>query len=595
VNIAVPHTALPVSSSRALIKTGESVRIGTGGRTSATVETAQHRLMILMLIFALITAIIGARLVYLAIVGPPERVVRTAAFGPRGDIVDRNGVVLASTIRAWSIGIFPKKIIGDRALLARQLAAILHGKTEAEMRQILFSKKGFVYLERNAVPGVVSAVNALGEPAIQLGREPERFYPQGNLAAQVIGYLDLDGHTPVSGMEAYLNKQLTTGGANGGAPGQPVALSIDSRIQAAMDSALYAQMVKHSAVGAAGIVLDVHTGEVLAMSSLPSFNPNAPGMAPVSFDERQPDARFNRAIKSVFELGSTFKMITVANAIEHGVITDMAHRYDATAPLQVGGFRIRDDHPQNRWLTVPEILIHSSNIGTARIADELGQERTSAFFRQLGFDKPVDIELRGAAKPIWPGFWARTTVMTTAYGHGIAVTPLHLANAYAALVNGGLYRDATMLKRAPNQVPEGRRIISEATSARMRQMMRLVVTMGTGKAADVPGLRVGGKTGTAEKNLHGRYIHDSLLVTFAAVFPMDNPRYVLIGTLDEPHGTKDTYGFRTAAWTVAPAIKKVIARMGPLLGIIPEANRDIDVSDLLPYIQQEKNAAEAPD
>ncbi len=565
---AVALNATP-SPSRAIVRTGGEIA-----------RVAQYRLMVLMLLFALVTAVIGGRLMWLAVAGGPDAAPRHAALGPRADIIDRNGVVLASTIKAWSIGIFPKKVIGDRARLAADLARLIPGKSEADLRKILFSAKGFVYLDRNALPGTVQAVNALGEPAIQLGREPERFYPQGNLASQVIGYLDLDGHTPVSGMEAFLNKQLTVAG------GPPVALSIDSRVQAAMDSAMAAQMVKHSAVGAAGIVLDVHTGEVLAMTSLPNFNPNAPGLSPVSLDERQPDARFNRAIKSVFELGSTFKMITVANAIEHGVITDMAHRYDATAPLQVGGFKIRDDHPENRWLTVPEILIHSSNIGTARIADELGQERTAAFFRQLGFDRPVDIELRGAAHTIWPGFWARTTVMTTAYGHGIAVTPLHLANAYAALVNGGLFRPATLLKRNPGQVPAGRRVISEATSARMRQMMRLVVTKGTGAKADVPGLRVGGKTGTAEKNLHGRYIHDSLLVTFAAVFPMDNPRYVLIGTLDEPKGTPDTYGFRTAAWTVAPAIKAVVARIGPLLGIIPENNRDVDVADLLPYIHE---------
>jgi cell division protein FtsI (penicillin-binding protein 3) len=235
---------------------------------------------------------------------------------------------------------------------------------------------------------------------------------------------------------------------------------------------------------------------------------------------------------------------------------------------------------------VPEILIHSSNIGTARIADELGEDRAKAFFRQLGFDRPVDLELQARAKPLWPGFWARTTIMTTAYGHGIAVTPLHLANAYAALVNGGIWRPATLLKRDPNAVPAGKRIVSEATSARMRQMMRLVVTLGTGKAASAPGLRVGGKTGTAEKNLNGRYIHNALVNTFAAVFPMDAPRYVVIATLDEPKGIPETHGLRTAAWTVAPAIKTIIARMGPLLGIIPDSSRDVDVSDLMPYIKQ---------
>ncbi|SDC71888.1 cell division protein FtsI (penicillin-binding protein 3) [Sphingomonas sp. YR710] len=567
-------TAVAVASAtsqaraRAVVKTNETVRI------------AQHRLMVLLMLFALMTAIIGARLMWLAVVDAPDRGPAAAPAGLRADITDRNGVVLASTIKGWSIGIFPKKIITDRNKLAADLARILPAKTEAEYRKIVFSNKGFVYLEQNSVPATVEAVNALGEPAIQLEREPERFYPQGTMASQVIGYIEPGGEK-LSGMEAYLSKQLTDPARHGA----PVALSIDSRVQAAMESALGLQMAKHSAVGAAGIVLDVKTGEILAMTSLPNFNPNAPGQAPVSADNTQPDARYNRSVSSVFELGSIFKMITVANAIEHGVINNMGQRYDATAPLHVGGFPIHDDHPQNRWLTVPEILIYSSNIGTARIADELGQARTASFFRQLGFDRPVNLELGARAHPLWPGFWARTTVMTVAYGHGIAVSQLHLANAYAALVNGGILHQATLIKRPPGEVP-GTRIVSEATSARMRQLMRLVVTMGTGKKASAPGLRVGGKTGTAEKNIHGHYIGNSLVTTFAAVFPMDAPRYVVIATLDEPKGIPETFGLRTAAWTVAPAVRSVISRIGPLLGIIPEEGRDVDVSDLMPYVQQ---------
>jgi cell division protein FtsI (penicillin-binding protein 3) len=283
-------------------------------------------------------------------------------------------------------------------------------------------------------------------------------------------------------------------------------------------------------------------------------------------------------------------MITFANAIENGVITDFGKRYDATAPLQVGRFKIKDDHPENRWMTIPDIMIHSSNIGTARIADELGEARTAAFFRKLGFDRPTELELGARGKPLWPGFWARTTVMTTAYGHGIAVSQLHLANAYAALVNGGVMRPATMLKRAPGDVPAGQRVISEATSHRIRQLMRLVVTHGTGKTGNVPGLRIGGKTGTAEKNLNGRYIHNSLVTTFAGAFPMDAPRYVVVVTMDEPQGIKETYGFRTAAWTALPAVKNIIARIGPMLGVIPDTSRDIDVSDLKPYIYEEQLA-----
>ena len=559
---------------RALAKVNDATRI------------AHYRLMILMLLFALMTGVIGLRLLYLAVFNAPDRSTVATATGPRADITDRNGVVLAATIKGISLAVRPPRVIGDREKLATELARLFPSRSIDYYRRILRGPRKFVYLERGATPAKIHAVRLLGEPAIEEVPDPKRFYPQGTMASQVIGYMDIGG-VPVSGMEAYLDKRLTSS-ANAG---QPVALSLDSRVQAAMESALAAQVVKHSAVGGAGIVLDVHTGEVLAMASLPVFNSNAPGLVPVGTDPLRPDARYNRAISSVYELGSTFKMITFANAIESGVITDFAKRYDATAPLHVGGFTIRDDHPENRWMSIPDIMIHSSNIGTARIADELGEARTSTFFRKLGFDRPVDLELGARGKPLWPGFWARTTVMTTAYGHGIAVSQLHLANAYAALVNGGILRPATMLKRAPGTAPAGKRVISAATSARMRQLMRLVVTHGTGKTGNIPGLRIGGKTGTAEKNLNGRYIHNSLVTTFAGVFPMDAPRYVVIVTMDEPQGIKETYGFRTAAWTALPAVKNVIARIGPLLGIIPDPSRDIDLSDLLPYVYEEQQKA----
>jgi cell division protein FtsI (penicillin-binding protein 3) len=319
------------------------------------------------------------------------------------------------------------------------------------------------------------------------------------------------------------------------------------------------------------------------MASLPSFNPNAAGKGTIA-------DLANKATLNVYELGSTFKMITAANAIESGVVTSMAKRYDATAPLHVGRFTIKDDHPLKRYVNLPEILVHSSNIGTARIADELGPARTQAFFRKLGFDGPSQVEIGAKGRPLWPTFWARTTTMTVAYGHGIAVTPLHLASAYAALVNGGVMRPATLMKRAPGSIPAGRRIISESTSARMRQLMRLVVMKGTGRKADAPGFRLGGKTGTAEKPRDGGYAKHSLVSTFAGVFPMDHPRYVVIAMLDEPKGTADTFGFATAAWTTGPAISRIVSRVGPLLGIMPNEHQDVDESELLPLIWEPKGA-----
>jgi cell division protein FtsI (penicillin-binding protein 3) len=560
----------------ALLARPERVRLA--GQRQQAIATAHFRLMVVMLLFIGVTSLIALRLVYLlAFEDRPARTApRDGLLPDRGDIVDRNGVPLARTIDGWSIGVHPDKVIGNKAMIAAQLADLMPQRSEAQYFAILNSKKKYVYLRRRAVPELVRAVNAIGEPAIAFAREPERLYPQANLSSHVLGWLDQDGKA-VSGMELVLDKKLNDPATRS----KPVALSIDSRVQAALESSLNAAMVKHSAIGASGLILDVNTGEILAMTSLPSFNPNRPSFARV-------EDLANKSTLNVYELGSTFKVITAANAIESGVVTSMAKRYDATAPLQVGKFRIRDDHPEKRYLNLPEIIVHSSNIGTARIADELGPDRTRAFFHKLHFHEPPHIELGARGQPLWPRYWARTTTMTVAYGHGIAVTPLHLASAYAALANGGIWRPATLLKRSPGQIPAGERVISEATSARVRQLMRLVVIKGTGKKADAPGFRLGGKTGTAEKPHQGGYARKSLVSTFAGVFPMDRPRYAIIAMLDEPKGTADTFGFATAAWTAGPVIKNVVARVGPLLGVIPNETRDIDESDLLPLLWEPK-------
>jgi cell division protein FtsI (penicillin-binding protein 3) len=358
--------------------------------------------------------------------------------------------------------------------------------------------------------------------------------------------------------------------------GQPVALSLDSRVQAALESELATQVTALSAEGGTGIVLDVDTGEVVAMASAPTFNPNAAGRSSAS-------ALYNRATMGVYELGSAFKPITVAAAMEAGVVTSMTQRWDASSPVAVGRFRINDDHPLGRHITVAELLVHSSNIATARIADQMGPERMQHAFRQLGFNEPAHIELRERTRPLWPSDWGRATVMTSGFGHGVAVTPLHLASAYAALVNGGVWRPATLMRVEPGRAAQGRRVYSEQTSHRMRQMLRLIVQRGTGRRGEAPGFRVGGKTGTAEKvSSAGGYNRRVNVSTFAAAFPMDRPRYVVLVMMDAPRGTAETFGLTTAAWTAAPVVSRVISRVGPLLGIIPDAHRDIDTSDVMP-------------
>ena len=574
-NAQSPHILSAAAIAR---PEGRGTRHVAGDRQQAFI-VARHRLMVMMLMFIIVTGVVAAKLGWMALAedgaggGAPAGLIFE-----RADIADRNGVTLARTIEAWSIAVHPDKLVGDPALLAYRLAELMPEKTEAQYLAILRRGKHFAYLRRRAVPDLVTAVNALGEPGIEFRREPERLYPQASLAAHVLGWIDQNGHA-AAGMEKVLDKRLTDPGTRNA----PTLLSIDSRVQVAMETELAAAMTKHSAIGATGLVMDVNTGEIIAMASLPSYNPNAVGRVPY-------ETLLNKNISDVYELGSTFKMLTVANAIESGVVTSMAKRYDATVPLQIGKFKIHDDHATRRWLNVPELLVHSSNIATARIADELGVARTKSFFTRLGFDKAPALELQGRARPLWPKFWARTTTMTVGYGHGIAVTPLHLASAYATLANGGIYRPATLYKLAPGDVPAGRRVISEATSARMRQLMRLVVLKGTGRKADAPGLRLGGKTGTGEKPTKGGYAKNANVSTFAAVFPMDRPRYVVIAMLDTPKGTADTFGFTTAAWTAGPVISKVVSRIGPLLGIMPDDRVDIDESDLLPLLWEPKGA-----
>lgn len=553
---------------------------GTGGARQALVATAQVRLMILSLLFGFGMLLVIGKLALLALWAEPATARNLAAtlLPPRGDIVDRNGAPLARSIDAWAIAVHPNKVIGDKSELAQKLSEMFPEKGAAAYYAMLNSGSSFAYIKRRALPETVNAVNALGEPAIEFQREPDRLYPQSAMAAHVLGFLDVNGRGKY-GMERVLDEQLSDPARRGKA----VPLSLDVRVQAALENELSNAMTSFKAQGAAGVIMDVHTGEVVAMVSLPSFNPNKiEGIIPR-----------NNVTQARYELGSTFKPIAMAAAIESGTVTSMSRRFDAVAPLAIGRFHIRDDHPQKRFLNIPETLIYSSNISTARIADLMGREPLEAMFRALGFDKAPEIEIE-RAPPLWPVHWARVTTMTAAYGHGIAVTPLQLATGYAALVNGGFYRPPTMLR--VDGKPQGeRRVLSESTSARMRQLLRLIVTDGTGKHANAPGYRVGGKTGTAEKPGGSGYSANMNVSTFAAAFPMDAPRYVVIAMLDSPIGNAESAGQRTAGWTAAPVVSRVITRTGPLLGVAPNAGIDVQLAELKSLIWTGPRGVQASD
>ena len=562
----------------ALVARPERLRLV--GQRRQILAVMHQRLMLGMLVYAGIIAIIALRLIYLAAFGDHAgRKGGLTDFAPeRADIVDRDGQALARTIDAWTIGLHPAKVIGNKLDLARKLAELMPEKDAAAYLQMLRSDRNFYYLRRRAPPGLVEAINALGEPGLALEREPDRLYPQTTLAAHVIGFTDLDGKGN-AGMERAFDERLRDPELRG----EPLVLSISSRVQQALEHELNEAMVKFSAIGAAGVVMDIHSGEILAMTSLPQLNPNAAGQG-------TPEARFNRATLGVYELGSTFKPFTVAMAMDSGIIKSFGQLYNCPNALHVAGRTITDTHPFGRACSVAEIMKESSNIGTAQIADQIGPTRQKEFLRKMGFLDKVQIELKERGRTLTPGAnWNQIETMTVGYGHGIAVTPLHLATGYATLFNGGIYRPATLLKVDKNHAAgKGHRVFSEDTSYKMRALLRLVVMQGTGKKADAPGYRVGGKTGTAEKIVGGHYTSSLVVTSFAGVFPMDEPRYVMVVMLDEPHATAETFGFHTAGWNVAPVVSKTISRIAPMLGVRPDKNREPNMAEVLPFVHEKE-------
>jgi cell division protein FtsI (penicillin-binding protein 3) len=560
----------------ALVARPERLRLV--GQRRQVLAVMHQRLMFAMIVYCGIIAFIVLRILWLAAFGDHagRKVGITALVPQRGDIVDRDGQPLARTIDAWTIALHPKKVIGSKLELARALARLMPEHDEAGYFAMLRSDKPFFYLRRRAPPDLVQAVNALGEPGLALDREPDRLYPQTSLAAHVIGFTDIDGRGN-AGAERAFEERLSDPGRRG----EPLVLSISSRIQQALENELNAAVSEFSAIGAAGVIMDIHTGEVLAMTSLPQLNPNVAGLG-------SPEARFNRATLGVYELGSTFKPFTVAMAMDSGIIKSMGQMYPCPGELRVAGRSIGDTHPFNRACSVTEIMKESSNVGTAQIADQLGAARQKAFLKNMGFLDRVAVELKERGRALTPREWSRTDVMTVGFGHSIAVTPLHLATGYAALFNGGIYRPATLLKvDRGHPAGQGRRVFSEDTSYKMRALLRLVVTQGTGSKADAPGYRVGGKTGTADKVVGGRYSSSAVITTFAGVFPMDEPRYVMVVMLDEPQATAKTFGFRYAGWNVAPVVSRTISRIAPMLGVRPDKRREPNMAEVLPFIHEE--------
>ena len=539
------------------------------GSAKQALETGRTRLLVAGLAFALAFLIIAVRLVEVSALGQgreprlaEEPTAPTLVLG-RADIVDRNGMVLASTLPTSSLYANPRQVREPEELAAR-LEKLMPELDSTEIAAKLSSERAFVWLKRNLTPRQQSLVNDLGAPGLYFQRETKRVYPHGALAAHIVGFTDIDNRG-IAGAESAFDERLRS-------QTEPLALSLDLRIQHIMAEELAASIERFDAIGGAGLVLDVETGELLSMVSLPTFEPTEAG---VSDD----DKLFNRASLGIYEMGSVFKLFTAAMALDSGMVA-LEDSFDVSRPIRVSRYTIRDFKPRDRSMTVPEILIYSSNIGTVQMAMAAGTQRQQQFLERLGLLRPSDIELTEIGAPMKPSVWREVNTMTISYGHGLAVSPVQLVSAIGAVVNGGELRPTTMLRRTAAEAPSGRRVMDEETSAVMRWLMRLVVQHGTGRKAAAEGYLVGGKTRTAEKIIGRRYADDARIASFVGAFPMDRPRYVLFAMIDEPKGRKDTHGYATGGWVAAPVVSRVIQRMAPLLGMRARPAEDSENADV---------------
>jgi cell division protein FtsI (penicillin-binding protein 3) len=538
-----------------------------GDNVDRTVK-AKARLGLAIVAFAAIYSVIALRLVMFAVVsdshGVRRSVTQDAVATARPDILDRNGEVLATDLKSPSLFAEPRKII-DADEAAELLTAELPDLDAGELRERLASKRGFVWLKREITQEQQKDIHHLGIPGVGFLTENKRVYPNGPVMSHVIGHVNIDNQG-IAGMEKWLDGQglaaLHMAGLATDRLQKPVELSVDLRVQYALRDELVAARDKFKAIAAAGVITDVRTGEIIAMVSEPDFDPNNPR-------EANDPNRLNRMTTGVYEMGSTFKALTLAMALDSGKIS-LASSFDARLPLRYGKFEIHDYHAQKRFLTVPEIFTYSSNIGTARMALSLGVDYHKAFLKKLGQLDRLRTELPESAEPLVPKHWGEINSVTIAFGHGLSVAPLQAVMGISALVNGGLMIPPTFLKRSEDEAAKlAVRVIKPETSDKMRYLMRLNVERGTARKANVAGYYIGGKTGTSEKVVGGRYSKTKVLTTFTAILPADKPRYLLLIMLDEPQATPETHGYTTAGWNAVPVGGAVVERVAPLLGLQP--------------------------
>ncbi|MEL6266825.1 MAG: penicillin-binding protein 2 [Pseudomonadota bacterium] len=552
---------------------------GTGpdGRDPATEARDDWRVILVMLAFLLFYAAVAGRMALMALSDPAEpRLADGLASDPvRGAITDRQGRLMAANLPAWSLYAHPRDV-QDAEGTAAKLAAIFPGFEAGEAETLLTDDRRFVWVRRPVTPAQKKAVLDIGEPGLLFGSRDMRVYPAGRAAAHLVGHVSAEREgvhfaefRGAAGLERHFDERLS----DPGRAGEGLALSVDLTVQRILTEVLEGERRRLGAIGASGVLMKVGTGEILAMVSLPDFDPNDPDRA--GRDKRGRSPRFNRAVQGVYELGSVFKPLTAAMALDLGVASpDTLLR--TGEPIRVGRNRVRDYHRMPDQMSVTDIIRRSSNVGTARLAQLVTTPRFKDYLSRLGLFDPLPVELSEApgARPLLPPRWSELSTLNIAFGHGLAVSPLHLASAYATIANGGRRVIPSLVKGGNTAHPGwGVAVFQPRTAAEVLTMMRRVVTDGSGRRADVPGYAIAGKTGTADKPREDRpgYHRDRTIATFASVFPYTDPQWVLVVSMDEPTDRSTAYPSRQASRTAAPSIAQSVTRLAPVLGLRPQA------------------------
>lgn len=561
-----------------------SATIALDGARKVRGNLTQARIRWMVLAILLGFSLVGARLVQLGLTETDSAIegqARDVITATRPPILDRNGLEMAVDIRVPSLYAEPRRII-DVEEAVRKLRTVLPNLSESWLRQRLSGDQGFVWVQRELSPSIEEKVMRLGIPGIDFITESKRFYPGMTEASHILGSTNIDNRG-IAGIEKHMDSEdialLQDLGLARGNALAPVELSVDMRVQHVMHEQLIDAMTRYKAIAAAGVMMDIHTGEIIALASIPDFNPNEPATALVKDS-------FNRVTAGIFEPGSIFKTVTMAGALDSGAVK-ITDKFDARYGVRFGRYTIDDFHGKHAILSLPEVYKYSSNIGTIRIMQAMGKDNFRAFLSRVGFDARVPFELPEMRLPNVPKELSEVGAATASFGHGLSVSPLHMLTAYASFVNGGNYVPPTLYKRSVADAQAlYRPVIKPSTSAEIRYLMRLNALQGSGSQMNKAalGYRVGGKTGTAEKVVDGRYSSSKVTNFFGSAFPLDNPRYAMVIMVDEPQAENPQSG-TTAGWNAGAVTGRIVQRVAPMLGIAPDFSEVLDTNLLPPELR----------